>query len=85
MNVSIKNAGIGTFGITTIPPGSLFPKGTTFQWTTSSVLIGTVVPGPTGLTCTVTGVSIGETTLTFAATMPNNVIVQNSIPVQVTA
>lgn len=83
--MSIINQGIGAFGVTTTPQGSLFPRGTTFAWTSSNVLIATAVPGPTGLTCTVTGIQVGEITLTFAATLPNNAIVQNSLPVQVTA
>lgn len=83
--MSVPVNGTGTFGATPTPAGSVFPVGTVFSWTSSNVLIANVAQGPTGLTCTISGKVAGFFTLTFAATLPNNSIVQATAQVQVTA
>ena len=82
MSGSVKVGSVGTFGATPTPPGSVFPVGTTFAWTSSNVTIAAAAG--TGLTGTLIGIAAGEITLTFAATLPNNDIVQATLQVQVT-
>ena len=74
----------GSFVATPFPLGSVVPSGIIPKWTSSDVTIATVTEtDPTGLTCIVTGLLVGSITLTVAATLADNTVVQGSAVVPI--
>lgn len=71
---------------TNVPAGSLFPPGVVPKWTSSDVTKAVVTdpnPDVTGSTVPVTGVAVGDFTLTATATLLDGTVVQGSAVVPV--